>query len=187
MDPFSFRISGPLAYTHARRFFGFLPFFSFDYPACEEAGWTISPCMMAFIISVPMIPVRFFHMISVHISLIQQGRFRRGGTPAISCAVREALVLASRARCVRRLRPRCARDTYCGSVLCDNGELRIGSDDMLVVSFLCQINRFFCLRMSVCALPLSIRRRPQPTPAPYPPASSWIPIFCSKNSHFLQK
>ena len=28
---------------------------------------------------------------------------RRGGTPAISCAVREALVLASRARCVRRL------------------------------------------------------------------------------------
>ena len=35
----------------------------------------------------------------------------RGGTPAISCAVRETLVLASRARCVRRLRPRCARDT----------------------------------------------------------------------------
>ena len=107
----AFRISGSLAYTHARRFFGFLPFFSFDYPACEETGWTISPCRMAFIISVPMIPVRFFHMISAHISLIQQGRFRRGGTLAISCAVCEALVLASRARCVRRLRPRCARDT----------------------------------------------------------------------------
>ena len=84
---------------HARtQVFWFSPVFSFDYPACEEAGWTISPCRMAFIISVPMIPVRFFHMISVHISLIQQGRFRRGGTLGISCAVREALAPAVRAR-----------------------------------------------------------------------------------------
>ena len=38
---------------------------------------------------------------------------------------------AYRARCARHLCPRCARDTYCGSVLCDNGELRVLSKDLL--------------------------------------------------------
>ena len=61
--------------------------------------------------SVPMRPAPERLILHGHTSLVQKAFTRRAGALGISCAVREALVLASRAWCVRRLRPRCARDT----------------------------------------------------------------------------